>query len=96
MTEKINIRALASLARVEVSDDEVAKLEREIPSILAFVETIQGADVSGVARVRDLHNVMRADENPTEPGRYTETLLSAAPAREGNRIAVMQVLKRKK
>jgi len=93
--KKVDIRALASLSRVEVSDDEIAKLEREIPSILAFVETIQKADISGASADTSLRNVMRADENPHESGMYTEVLLSAAPARVGDRIAVKQVITRK-
>lgn len=91
----IDIRALAELARVEVSDAEVDKLGREIPSILTFVETIQKADISSASADTSLRNVMRADEKPHESGIYTETLLSAAPARAGDRIAVKQVITRK-
>lgn len=94
---EIDVRALANLARLEVSDEELAKLEKEIPDILAFVETIQAASVKGSGEpTKALHNVMRADENPHEGGIYTKPLLDAAPAREGNRIAVKQVISRKK
>ena len=96
MSDKVDIAALAKLARLEVSDAEIAKLEKEIPDILAFVETIQKADVSTEAKTDGLRNVMRADENPHESGKYTKTLLDAAPAREGNRVAVKQVISRKK
>ena len=96
MTDKVDVVALAKLARLEVSDEELAKLEKEIPSILAFVETIQKADVSRVKESHELRNVMRADENPHESGIHTEKLLDAAPAREGNRIAVKQVISSKK
>jgi aspartyl/glutamyl-tRNA(Asn/Gln) amidotransferase C subunit len=93
---KIDVPALAKLARLEVSKDELLKLEREIPDILHFVETIQGADVSKVDSTPQLRNVMRADENPIESGTFTEKLLDAAPARQGDRIAVKQVISRKK
>jgi aspartyl/glutamyl-tRNA(Asn/Gln) amidotransferase C subunit len=96
MADKVDIAALAKLARLEVSSEELARLETEIPAILHFVETIQKANVSGEARVDGLRNVMRADENPIESGKYTKTLLDAAPAREGNRVAVKQVISRKK
>jgi len=96
MTNKVDISALAKLARLEVSDAELAKLEKEIPDILAFVETIQKADAGKEASAPELRNVMRADENPIESGKYTERLLDAAPARAGNRIAVKQVISRKK
>ncbi|HVM73895.1 MAG TPA: Asp-tRNA(Asn)/Glu-tRNA(Gln) amidotransferase subunit GatC [Candidatus Paceibacterota bacterium] len=92
---KVDIRALAALARVKISDEEVAALGDEIPSILAFVESIQGVDVSGVSSDTSLRNVVRADENPHEPGAYTEDLLALAPYRVGDRIAVKQVVSRK-
>ena len=92
----IDVVALASLARLDVSGDELAKLKREIPAILAFVETIQKADISIVPEARGLRNVLRSDETPHESGKYTEKLLSAAPARAGDRIAVKQVISRKK
>ncbi len=109
MTDTVNIRALAQLARLEVSDAELAKLEKEIPDILKFVETIQAvsqtapvtspalkADTSNIrlSTIACRRNVMRADENPHEGGIYTEALLKAAPARAGDRIAVKQVLTR--
>ena len=92
----IDVAALASLARLDVSGDELAKLKREIPAILAFVETIQKADISTVPEAGGLRNVLRSDETPHESGKYTEKLLSAAPARAGDRIAVKQVISRKK
>lgn len=111
MTNKVDVAALAKLARLEVSGEELARLEKEIPSILAFVETIQAASAAGRTESaygetkpaagsgepkKGLRNVMRADENPHESGIHTENLLSAAPAREGDRIAVKQVISRKK
>lgn len=91
----VDVRALARLARMEVSDEEVAKLERDLPSIIAFVETIQKASVSSQSEVSELRNVMRADTDAHEGGIYTERLLNAAPARDGNRVAVKQVISRK-
>ena len=91
----IDIKALAALARLTVEETELARLERELPTILKFVDTIQGADVSTEAVAPELRNVVRADDHPIESGTYTEALLSAAPAREGDRIAVKQVISRK-
>ena len=96
MIEKINVQALAKLARLEVSDDELAKLEKEIPDILAFVRTIQKAVADVPLSSPSLRNVMRADENPHESGVYIEKLLADAPGREGDRIVVKQVISRKK
>mgnify|MGYP001563875343 CR=1 FL=1 len=96
MGGKVDIKALAKLARLEVSDEEIARLEKEIPAVLEFVEIIQKADVSKIPEAHELRNVMRKDENPHESGVYTEALLSVAPSREGDRIAVKQVISRTK
>lgn len=92
----VDIAALAKLARLEISDEEMARLEKEIPAILHFVETIQKASTGKETNTTTLRNVMRADENPIESGKFTKQLLDAAPARQGDRIAVKQVISRKK
>ncbi len=94
MATKVDVAALAKLARIEVSKEEITRLEGEIPEILAFVEVIQKVATAEERDVRGLHNVMRSDENPHESGKYTEVLLKAAPSRKGNRIAVKQVISR--
>ena len=96
MVSKEDIKNLVILARMEVSDEELKKLEKEIPDILEFVETIQRVSLKIAVPSPSLTNVMRADESPHESGIYTESLLNAAPAREGNRVAVKQVISRKK
>ena len=95
MRDKVDIRTLASLARIEVGDAELETLEREIPDILKFVETIQQANVSDTAPTPELRNVMREDGEPHESGMYTDALLAQAPARQGNRLVVKQVISRK-
>lgn len=89
------MRALAKLARVDLTDAEVTKLEAELPAILDFVDQIQkiSAELPKAVTPRH-HNVMRDDANPHETGSYTEVLLSAAPNRIGNQIAVKQVVSR--
>ena len=92
----IDVAALAKLVRLEVPEAELEKLEREIPDILKFVETIQQAAGEVNPEAPNLRNVMRPDENPRESGIYTERVLVNAPARKGDRIAVKQVVSRKK
>ncbi|MBI5456842.1 aspartyl/glutamyl-tRNA amidotransferase subunit C [Candidatus Kaiserbacteria bacterium] len=96
MTQKVDVRALANLARLEVSDEELARLEKEIPAILGFVETIQAVSGAAGEVAPEVRNVMREDVNPHESGIHTEELLSAAPSRKGDLVAVKQVLSRKK
>ena len=95
MTQQVDIRALARLARLEVSDEEVATLEKELPSVLEFVEQIQKASSESPPEEHSLRNVMREDANAHESGLYTKKLLDAAPAQEKDYVAVKQVLRQK-
>jgi aspartyl-tRNA(Asn)/glutamyl-tRNA(Gln) amidotransferase subunit C len=92
---KVDIKALAELARLDISDAEVAKLEKEIPDILKFVEQIQNVASDAKPTSPELRNVMRADDMPHESGIYTERLLKAAPKSENDRVVVKQVISRK-
>lgn len=89
---QIDVAALAKLARLEVSTEELGRLEKEIPDILAFVETIQSVSGDVVPEAPEVRNVMRADENSHESGVFTKTLLDAAPASEEGYLLVKKVL----
>lgn len=93
---KVDVTALAKLARLEVSEKELAKLENEIPAILGFVETIQKVSADAAHASPEHRNVMRDDGVPHESGLHTEELLRVAPATRDNQVAVKQVISRKK
>ena len=95
-SKKVDVRALATLARMEVSQEELEKLETELPAILAFVETVQNVKIPETKRSPTLRNVMREDGEPHESGTYTEKLLAQAPAKKDGRLVVKQVISRKK
>ena len=91
---KVDVRALAQLARMDVSEEELSKLETELPAILKFVETIQSVKTDETERNPSLRNVMREDGEPHESGIYTEKLLAQAPAQKDGRFVVKQVISR--
>ena len=99
--DKEKVLKLATLARIEVSDEEAEDLVREFDSILKYVSEIKtspqplslprrGGD-SRAASGGEV-NVMREDTNPHESGIYTEDLLNAAPQREGDYVRVKKIL----
>lgn len=64
LTEK-EIRKIARLSRIKIEDDEVEHFQKELSSILEWVETLQEVDTSGVggtASIADLQLPQRADE----------------------------------
>ena len=96
MTQKVDVKALANLARLEVADDELARLEKELPAILGFVEQIQSLPTAAESHGGEVRNVMREDGEPHESGLYTEDLLASAPAQRDDQVVVKQVISRKK
>lgn len=96
MTQNVDIKALANLAQLEISDAEVKKLEKEIPAILSFVESIQQVSSEVKEETPEQRNVMRDDVSPHESSAYSEDLLAAAPMQRENQIVVKQVISRKK
>ena len=92
----VDIDALAALARIAITSQEKAKLESEIPNILAFVNIIQSAE-AGNAPVDTAHrNVLRDDGNPHQSGLFTERIIAQAPEASNSRIVVKQVVTRSK
>lgn len=60
-----DVLKLAQLARLKLSDDEVAQYQQELAEILKYVEQLDDVDVSGLeptSQVTGLTNVTRADE----------------------------------
>lgn len=89
MSEEMNVRRLAGLAKLTLTPEEEIRLNREMKDILAFARQLQETDVGNVPQTRHVleqTNVLRADE----PGECLsrDTVLSAAPAREDGCIAV--------
>jgi len=88
-----DVRKLAALCRIELTDDEVDKLQKDMESILGYVGEI-GEVVAeiGVPKAGALHNVMRKDGEPHEPGAYTNTLVGVAPQHEDGHVKVKSIL----
>lgn len=90
-----DVRKLATLSRLAMTDEEVEKMRGEMDSIVAYIDTLQKVSLpeKPVGSVYlDIENVMRTDENPHEPDAFTEALLSQAPRREGNYLKVKKIL----
>ncbi len=88
-----DVEHLAGLARISISDSEKELLRHDLEEILAYVSQVKDVATNiGVPIVGELRNVMREDREPHESLMFTEVLLSAAPAREGNRLLVKKIL----
>ena len=89
------VKKLAELSRIALSDTEVAKLQGEIDSIVTYIDTIQKVQLPAKPEPSvylDIENVMRDDGTPHAPGIYTEAMLAQAPKREGKYLKVKKIL----
>lgn len=93
MISKDDVKKLAVLSRLEISDGELESVSKEIGSILEYVGTIDSA-IAGEEKIDapEIYNNLREDINLNESGKETETLLASAPKREDNFVKVKQVM----
>ena len=88
-----DVANLAKLARIDLSEDELSHLAKELAVILdavARVQEVAGADVPPTSHPLPLKNVFRVDE--VRPSLTPEEALSGAPAQEEQRFKVPQIL----
>ncbi len=94
MISKDEVKKLANLARIEVSDKELESVAGEIDSILAYVGQIKSAS-STLSNTKGNFlkiNVLREDVVENETGSNTETLLQSSPESEGDYLKVKKIL----
>lgn len=93
MTSAEEVKKLAALARVEVSEEELPGFVRDFDAIIAYIGQLEALEIQSGTKVDDsLRNVMREDGEPHAPGQYTEALAKQFPAREGDALVVKQVI----
>lgn len=89
-----DVLKLAKLARLHLTEEEIAKFGNEISAILKYVEQLQSVDLSEYEptyQVTGLKNVMREDEIVNYHA-SSEELLKNTPGQQGGYIKVRRVL----
>jgi aspartyl-tRNA(Asn)/glutamyl-tRNA(Gln) amidotransferase subunit C len=92
MISEEQVRHVANLARLGLTDDEIEKMGGQLDAILDSIEKIQELDLSGVpptANPLDLSNVLRPDE--PRPEFSQDQALSPAPERVDDLFAVPRI-----
>ncbi len=93
MISREDIKKLANLARIKLSEEEEGRFAKEIESILGYVAQIQ--KVSGKEDVKTagaVRNVLREDSEPHEAGIFSEDLIAEAPQKDGEYVKVKKIL----
>lgn len=87
------VKHIAKLAKLSLSEEEVEKYAKELGQIAEFVEKLNEVDIKDVkptAHIVDKKNVFRKDEMCAK---YTrEEILKNAPSKEAGCISVPKVV----
>lgn len=89
-----DIRYLATLSSLELTDEEILSMQTDIASILTYIEQLSELDTEGVEptyQVTDLENIWRSDDI-NDYGLDGQTLVELSPDHTANQIKVPKVL----
>ena len=92
-TDHIDVRYVAKLARLELTDEECATFQPQLDAILSYAEKLSELDVEGIdptAHAVPVYDVMREDT----PGSSlpVEAVLANAPEQAQGQIRVPKVI----
>lgn len=91
--DRKEIEALARLAKLEFSDQELDEFTNDMSNIIGFVNRLSELDTSGVAPASHVSgevNVFREDEVKESISR--EAVLSVAPERDDSTFIIPRVI----
>lgn len=89
----LDVRNVARLARIKLTDDEIALFQSQIGRVLEYVEQLSALDLSGVeptAHAAPVFNVFREDAART--GLERTDVLANAPHVANNLVVVTKVI----
>jgi aspartyl/glutamyl-tRNA(Asn/Gln) amidotransferase C subunit len=92
MASAEDVKKLAALARITVSEEELPTFAAEFDAILKYVGQLDELKVEKGEPLLPYKNVFRADGEPHAAGKYTEKLAEQFSAREGDYLSVKQII----
>jgi aspartyl-tRNA(Asn)/glutamyl-tRNA(Gln) amidotransferase subunit C len=95
--DKDEVKKIAELSRLDINDDELEKVAKDMGSILEYIDKIKSVEIddqSAEARIESagVRNVMVEDENPHAAGMNTKEVLDSAPETEKDFVKVKKIL----
>lgn len=87
------VRRISRLARIAMSDAEIAALEPELNNILHWVEQLEAVDTSEVEPMATVvHNRLRLRDDAVTDGGIQDDVLANAPQAEHGFFTVPKVI----
>jgi aspartyl-tRNA(Asn)/glutamyl-tRNA(Gln) amidotransferase subunit C len=87
------VAKIAALARIKVTEAELAAMVPELNGILAWVEQLGEVDVAGIEPMTAvIENTLRLREDAVTDGGVRDAVLANAPARQDGFFGVPKVI----
>ena len=88
-----DIKHLATLARLDISDTEAEGLLGDLKEILAYIDQVTSVTVSGTEiDVPEHRNVAREDIVTNQGGQYTDAIMANVPDKQDGYVKVNKIL----
>ena len=87
------VQKIAQLCRIDLTDAEVQKFQKELSQVLGYVEELNQVNTDGVepiSQVTGLQNVYREDR--AEYSEIRDQLISQFPDRKDNYLKIKNIL----
>ncbi|MEJ6570618.1 MAG: Asp-tRNA(Asn)/Glu-tRNA(Gln) amidotransferase subunit GatC [Akkermansiaceae bacterium] len=92
-SEHMDVRYVANLARIELSDEECDTFQGQLDAIIGYIETLTDVDVEGIEPTAHASPVFdRLREDVSRPGLEQADLLRNAPESALGQIRVPKVV----
>ncbi len=86
MITREEVVKLAALSRLNLTDDEITRMQKDMGNILAYVDKLKSAKGVEHGPVMSVNkNVFREDANPHAGNLHTEELINLAPKHDKNK-----------
>ncbi len=96
MLTKDEVQHVAKLARLDLTEKEIDKFQKDLSAILDYFEKLKEVDVSGIEPMSHsikVENVMRKDEENKEQKTGNKNLMELAPETKDGYLKVKSVIK---
>jgi aspartyl-tRNA(Asn)/glutamyl-tRNA(Gln) amidotransferase subunit C len=95
MISREMVQKIAGLARLELTDSEIEKMQQDLAEILGYIDTLNEVDVTNIkptSHSLPVFNVMRPDVAEEIGKGELDNLLNQAPEKENSYYKVKEIL----
>lgn len=96
MISKEEVKHIAKLARLGLTEREIEKFQKELSSILDYIEKLKEIDISNITPTShsiEVENIMREDKERAKRKVPSAQLLESAPEEKNGYLKVKSILK---